>query len=416
MPHKFQSLRLALATLSLAACGALAQPEWVQDGSAGFVVSSIRYALAEDAEENGACPEGMTTGYADRSEVFVDLEGLELREGEAEEQHLKRLFGVAFGDKPVTNLCLNPELGAPDDRFRTVTAQGVPVEGIDLDPLVPKSRTGGYCAHEDFPGMQGGSGIDNQFYRVFGCSAQYQSTGLSNSFEIEMLTGSWGVLVTLDGIDDIANDDEVAVGIFASADPIQLSPAREPLPYATYAIHPEPRFQARTRGRIVDGVLTTEPVDVRIEWVVNSIRQDRPLDDAVLQVTLDEEGVMDGYLAGFTQVEDLYNYSFGFRNGTDGTGELAPLRLRSGSAVGKSFVLGYTCEGVYQALYANADADPDPQTGRCRALSTQYRVAAIPAFVVAEATASSNANLDAAGYRREEMYEAAPPENKKEER
>lgn len=412
MPRNFQSLRLAAAALACAAGGALAQPGWVQDGGAGFVVSSIRYALAADAEENGACPQGMTTGYADKSDVFVDLEGLALREGETEEKHLKRLFGVAFGDRPVVNLCLNPELGPTDTKFRTVTAAGVPVEGIDLDPLVPASRTGGACAHDDFPGMQGGSGIDNQFYRVFGCSAQYQSTGLSNSFEIEMLTGSWGVLITLDGIDDIVNDDAVEVGIFASNDPIQLSPGREPLPYATYAIHPEPRFQARTRGRIVNGVLTTEPVDVRIEWVVNSIRLDRPLDDAVLQVTLGEDGALDGYLAGYTQVEDLYNYNFSFRNGTDGTGQLAPIRLRSGSAVGKSFVLGYTCEGVYQALYAHADADPDPETGRCRALSTQYRVAAIPAFVVANATAGSNENLDAAGYRRDGVYEATPTESK----
>ena len=51
---------------------------------------------------------------------------------------------------------------------------------------------------------------------------------------------------------------------FANADPIQLSPTREPLPWATYSMHPESRFHARTRGAIRDGVLTSEPVDLRI--------------------------------------------------------------------------------------------------------------------------------------------------------
>ncbi|NND66586.1 MAG: hypothetical protein HKN19_03265 [Halioglobus sp.] len=390
---------------------ARAEPEFLVDGSAGFVVSSIRYALAGDAEENGACPGGMTTGYVDKSQVFVARDGLQLRDGETEAEHLKRLFGVAFGADPVRNLCMNPELGGADAGFRVVTGENVPVFGIDMDGAVSAidgQASQDACPHDDFAGMNGESGIDNQYYRVMGCSAQYQSTGLSNSFEIEMLTGSWGVLITLDGVDDIVNDDEVQVGIFASADPIALSSSREPLPYATYAMHQDPRFQARTRGRISGGVLTTDPVDVRIEWVVNSIRLDRPLDDARLHLVLDEEGVLDGYLAGYTNVEDLYNYNYSFRSGTDGTGNLAPLRLRAGSAIGKAFVLGYTCEGIYQALYEYADADPDPDTGRCRAISTQYQISALPAFVVDEATASSNAILDAAGFGRADVYDAKP--------
>ncbi len=400
-----------LCALLFTTVQARAEAEFLVDGSAGFVVSSIRYALAADAEENAGCPEGMTTGYADKSEVFIVHDGLQQRDGESEDEHLKRLFGVAFGAESVRNLCMNPELGREDPGFRVVTGENVPVFGIDMDGAtssVDGPAVQDACPHDDFAGMNGESGIDNQYYRVVGCSAQYQSTGLSNSFELEMLSGSWGMLITLDGVDDIANDDEVQVGIFASADPIQLSPNREPLPYATYALHQDPRFQARTTGRISGGVLTTDPVDVRIEWVVNSIRLDRPLDDARLHMILDDEGVMDGYLAGYTNVEDLYNYNYSFRNGTDGTGNLAPLRLRAGSAIGKAFVLGYTCEGAYQALYEFADADPDPATGRCRSISTQYQISALPAFVVNEATASSNAELDAAGFGRTGVYDARP--------
>ena len=35
---------------------------FVQDGKAGFVVTEIQYALGLDAEQAGACPDGMTEG------------------------------------------------------------------------------------------------------------------------------------------------------------------------------------------------------------------------------------------------------------------------------------------------------------------------------------------------------------------
>jgi hypothetical protein len=409
----WRSRRVLVAAMAVCAGQVMAQAEFLVDGEAGFVVSSFRYALSHDASETGACPGGMTEGYANKGDVFVGRDDLEQLEGEKEDLYIRRLFGVAFNDDSVRNLCLNPELGEPDPRYRTVTGEDVPVYGIDLDGHTARAdgKPGrGSCSHADFPGMNGETGIDNQFYRLVGCNNSFQSTGLSNSFDIEMLTGSWGILITLSGVDDIVNDDEVEVGIFANADPIQLSPTREPLPWATYAMRPEARYQSRSRGRIRDGVLTSEPVDLRVQWVVNSIREDRPLQRAQLHMTLSEEGVLEGYLAGYTNVEQLYNYMFGFRTGTDGTGQLAPPRLRAGSSIGKAFVLGYTCEGAYYALQELADADPDPETGACTSISTQYQLRAIPAFVVAQASGGANDELDAAGFRRSGDYaDDTPP-------
>src|ERR1044072_3951140 len=147
-----------------------------------------------------------------------------------------------------------------------------------------------------------------------------------------MLTGSWGILIELDGVEDIRNDDSVAVGIFANADPIQLSPNRNPLAYATYAIDQDPRFRAKTKGRIKDGVLTTDPVDVRFHSITNSLRLERPLQHARLQLTLSKDGVLSGYLAGNTPVEAMYDYQFGYRSGKNAQGALAALPLQIGRA------------------------------------------------------------------------------------
>ena len=193
---------LALFVVTLLSRPATAQGDFVMDGEAGFVVSSIRYALSHDAAETGACPQGMAQGYANKGDVFVGRPDLQQREGEKEDLYVRRMFGAAFSDKEVKNLCMNPELAEADTRYRTVSGEGVPVYGIDMDGVDSRSDADaapGACAHDDFPGMNGESGIDNQLFRVVGCLESFQSTGLSNTYETEMLTGSWGILMTRHG-------------------------------------------------------------------------------------------------------------------------------------------------------------------------------------------------------------------------
>jgi hypothetical protein len=355
-----------IAAASLASA-AQAQTSFVQNGTAGFVVSDIKFALADDAAKTGACPNGMSLNP---EEIFALTPQGKRKKGESDEQYAHRRNDGAkqFSTAPNgQNLCMNPEAGKPDPYFRTVDANNIPVDGIE--------------------------GVGNRFYRVVGCSRSYQSSGSSNTFATEMLTGSWGIVITLSGVDDIHNDDNVEVGIFANGDPIALSPNRTPLEYATYAIDQDPRFRAKTRGRIKDGVLTTDPVDVRFHWIVNSLRLDRPLLHARMRISISEDGVLNGYVAGYTPVEAMYDVQYGYRNGKNGAGELAPLPLRLGTGNGAARVLGHTCQGAYFALYQYADGDPDPQTGRFTSISTQFRITAIPAFVVDVATQSANAKL-----------------------
>ena len=378
-----------------------------QNGRMGFVVSHIKYALSKDASETGACPDGMTKGYGDAGgfndvgAAFVSKSPeLQRKEGEVEDQYVRRIFSQAMSDPNTKNLCLNPELGKPDPNFKTVTGKNVPADGIDLDGQ--DSRANGKaapntCAHEDFRGMNGDRGIDNQFYRLVGCSKSWQPSGISNQYEIEMYTGAWGILVTLKGAEDQRNAKDVEVGIYANGDPIQLSPTREALPNATYAMDQDPRFRATTHGRIVNGVLTTDPVDVRFHVITNSIHLERPLQDARLRMTFTPDGGMEGILAGYTQVEELYDFQYGFRNGKDAKGNPAPLQLRTVSSIGQAAVLGHTCQGAYYAMKQLADGHRDAKTGQCTAISTQYRIKAIPAFVVDAATESVNKDLDRGG-------------------
>jgi hypothetical protein len=397
MRHRGVVGAIALLLLSGVTPAADVPSAGLGSGQTGFIVSHIAYALSKDAKDTGACPEGMTQGNA---EIFSSTAEGHQHEGESDQDYARRVnqgFQALSTAPNGQNLCMNPEAGVPDPHFRVVTGKNVPAEGIDLDGQ-DSHRQGkaapNTCSHDDFRGMNGERGVDNQFFRLVGCSKSFQSTGLSNSYEIEMYTGAWGILITLKGVNDLHNASDVEVGIYANADPIQLSPTREALSNATYAADQDPRFRATTHGRIVNGVLITDPVDVRFHVVTNSIHLERPLKDARLRMTFTPDGGLDGILAGYTPIGEMYDFQYGFRNGKDAKGNPANSRLISGSANGQARVLDHTCNGAYFELQHLADGHRDPKTGQCTSISTQYRIKAIPAFVVEAATRSGNDALD----------------------
>ena len=372
----------------------------------GFVVHGIGNALARSGQIEAMCPEGRSLGYL---QIFKESEDGRRRTDEPVSEFNARMNAGAFtmATHNGRNLCANPELGPPDPHYRLMTSSGIVSYGIDLDGQVSSasgSPTPGTCSHEDFIGVDGTPGVDNQMARVVGCDgAGEQYAALDESSDIPsgengvsemMLQGGWGILITLTGVDDLENDGDVGVGIYANADPIVLGPSKEPIPYATYAMDQDPRFRGETKGKIVNGVLTTEPVDVRFHWLVAGLHLERPLNHARLHVTFNDAGGIEGYLAGYTPVEAMYDINYGFRNARGDDGNIVPPeRTRMLSVLGNS-VMGRTCHGAYTAMYQLADGDPDPETGRCTSISTQYWIRATPAFVVDVETQSSNQDLN----------------------
>lgn len=363
-----------------------------RDGSAGFVATNFSYALGPDAEGSTACPRGLTGGIEAMTRAYAETPGGARREDESDRQFFGRISRAVGSTDDGRNICMHPEAAGPDPTWQMVS-NSVTVDGIDLDGSSSGASSANSCGQQDFSDDHGRSGIDNQFYRVIGCTSGFQSNAQGNEFEIEMLTGAWGILVTLDGVDSIYNDPEVEVGIYASADPIQLSASREPLAFASYAMKQEPKFRAVARGRIVNGVLTSNPMDVGLVYTVNSMIHDRVLRDARVRLTFTPDGGLEGILGGYTPVEAMYNVQFGARDGKTANGELAPERLRIGTSEGRSRALGYSCQGAYHAMYEAADGHPDPETGRCTSISTQYRIRLAPAFVLDTETASANSPL-----------------------
>lgn len=405
----YSVVRMGLAGTALGAIallGVLAAPHpaegqsaTLQDGKAGFVVSHISYALSTETDTAAICPQGTSIGPRD---MFAATPEGQRQQGESDADYARRLnvggqrMQVAANGQ---NLCANPEAGAPDPNQHTAAAS-LTAYGIDLDGQASRANgraAPGTCAHDDFRGANGQRNVDNQFLRAVGCANTLLPGGQANGFVTEMLTGSWGILITLEDVENLTNDNDVTVRFFANNDPIQLSPTREVLTNATYATSPDTRYQATARGRIVNGVLTTEPVNVAFPMVANTIRLDRTLRDARLRMTIAADGSMDGVIGGYSPIDEIYDTVFGFRSGRGPDGQPANPRLRQGSASGYANAARHTCNGVYFALRQWADGHRDPATGQCNAISVQYRLRATPAFVVTSAERSQNQDLDTSG-------------------
>jgi hypothetical protein len=366
---------------------------FVRAGEAGFVVTQFGYALGPDASETSSCSNGMSKNVV---EIYGESEEGKRRPGENDEVYSKRL---EEGGKAISatadgkDYCTNPQLAPPDPHARFHTNPTARADGLNLDGKVSQSQADLTAGRLDFTGLDGTAGVDNQFWRVVGCSKPYQKNGHAVGFGSEMYTGSWGLLIKLDDLDDLKNDDHVVVRVYSNADPMQISPKREALEYATYAFDRDPDYQAKVKGKLKNGVLTTEQFDFLFKRVTNAMYVDRPLHKARIQATLSPNGTMKGYLAGYTPVEQMYDFQFGYRSAKTGNGNPADPRRVIGTANGAARTLGYTCPGMYQGLHRFADGDFDTKNRKFTSISTQYRFEARPAFIVDVETKSVNEKL-----------------------
>ena len=328
--------------VAAAACGSPEPPSEEQARAAatgetrGLVLST--FAMVIPGPDPAACPAG-----------------LNLNAKQIEEEH----------GREVSTDCDDP--GAhPDPGFLTLDTPGA-LTGLDLDGITSSSDAPGRCAHDDFRDPSGAPGIDHQMWRVVGCTRGYQRGDLIDDYgRGAVRTGSFTALIELRGLDDPVDDDLVEVRFFSSEDEVPTGAAGEPLAGGSFAPHPDPRFHsAATTGRVRDGVLTTDPVDLRLQIEIQVIDSAYWIRDAVLEVALTPDGAASGLLAGYWDVENFYEMM--------GRHYLASLAAR---------FLGYTCPGLYRALHALADGHPDPETGACTSLSAAWEVEAIPAFIV----------------------------------
>jgi len=357
-----------IVSLLAAAISPAAAAPWVR----GFVVDNYEpafyYGARSGTEAPGTdCPKGTIpildykTVLKTRWRTNTEVEKLTLpvsAGGEGE-----RVISPAMqhrGFRRDIDTYINP-FTAPDAGMQQVT--GKIAEGFNLDG---NARSGGFTSPD------GQRGIDNAFYRAWGCIMSYRGTPyhayLSQRANDKMLDGLYTMVIRLSGNADPMNDDHVSFEVAYSPDHVVKDPLGNVVRDVSFRVVKTEQY-SRLKARIHNGVLETEQADVRLpafSWGETN-RGEVLFQKGRVRLVMNKDGGLSGLVGGYRDWREVYARD--------------TFNMPSGGATRETYYHQNQI-AMYYALKRNADGIPDPRTGRNTAISAAFRFTAKPAFVV----------------------------------
>jgi hypothetical protein len=342
----------------LAGSGAMAAEVTVpQDGKLGLALYWMHWSIHQTPEAKTECPTGFNVGsreellmqFPDKNKVYT-----------FEETALHREAATWY-----------PDIVKYDD-LPFKEAQGKIAIGMNLD---------GEVGANDFTSPEGEPGVDNQLFRVIGCVDGWRGpVGVLDQFGLTRMFRNNvhnRLLVEITGIDSMSNDDSVDVATYRGMDDLLADASgNNYMPGGSQRV--DQRYGAKLishrKGKIVDGVLITEPADwIFPEYQVNT----QLMRDARFRLKLTPDGA-EGLIAGYADIDDWHS---AFIKGWS--------TIRSGQGLGSQ-------PSHARALERLADAYPDPKTGKNTAISAALDAKFVQVFIQHPAAKVAGANASPA--------------------
>jgi hypothetical protein len=342
---------------------------------AGAVVTLLTYGAAAVAND-GTAPPNRTIGY-----VINDFEwAVHQTPGAKSEcpnglnkmgprEQFKAMFPDDGTKKSIieTQLAYEAAVWWPQNKIQDLPfyeAQGKVAIGLDLD---------GKTDENDFTSPDGLGGVDNQLYRALGCIDNYRSGASVLTFDKTFFKKNQisRMLIQITDVDSLINDDDVTVTTYRGQDPLMFDATGEGyVPGGTQRLDIRwgREFINQAKAKIVDGQLTTEPLDFYIpleiardegaNWWIRGGR---------FSLSLTAERAQ-GLVAGYADIDRFY-YS---RNRVWSTHHLSYGQESSIS--------------VYRSIKRLADGYPDPATGENTAISSAMKLWLVQVHILPEQT------------------------------
>jgi len=270
-------------------------------------------------------------------------------------------YNIALGFRgPNKELVYNSPTIMPDPGIKLSTSKIS--EGLNLDD---NPETG-------FVGVDGEKGIDNNFYKVTGCSYRFRAKPWTASpFESRngyMQDGAYTIVMVMSGKQDPKNDSDVTVGIYMSPDRMVKDSLGTIAKDYTFRVDTNPKFQSLFKAKIKDGQLeSTDRSTVRVYDMDGYQFPLIELKKTKARFKVMPDGRMEGVIAGYRDWVSQYVQNFPAWN--------SPFFAGAFEKLGHTDAISY-----YYALRREADGIPDAQ-GRNTAISHAYRFKLVPAFV-----------------------------------
>jgi hypothetical protein len=269
---------------------------------------------------------------------------------------------IAWRGPDQMNVALLPGIVADPGFVAPVSdvAEGFDLDGDDGSGAPPP----GVRKHKNFRSPDGRTGIDNQLFTVEGCVEGLRRKGfLPMIFNEGRAAGRQTALVAITGIDDDRNDDDVTVTLLYSEDGLRRSPSKVVLPDYTFRVSDSPQFTqsfARFHGRIVDGVVVTDPIAKVHVHEVTGI--ETTLYSPRLRIRFLPDGRMKGVIGGYLDWRKRYVFDV-YRGGQ------------------YENTVGLQSPAIYNAIKRAADGLQDKETGEFDGISAAFDIEGVPAFI-----------------------------------
>lgn len=332
----------------------------------GFVIPSWLTAMYE-TKYYDECPDGLAIGNdelwwkglspMDRDKL---TNGGDLEPVDPPRRPMSVLRGPNKED-----VCWMPEI-VKDPPLRVI--KGKYGYGFNLDGTENGEATANTCKHEKFVTPDGTTKVDNQMYRILGCIYGWRKGEYVESHaDRERRDSSVGmILIEVTDVDDEMNDPDVSVGFYTTRDPLHKDSTGGILPYGSYRIVETKEYGTIAKGKIVDGKLITEATDTRLPLYAHQVTATMLIKGLRMELPVaarPDGKPQAGMIGGYHDFENWYNDYI--------------RRMESVLVTGQ-----WSCPAVYVAAKELADGYPDPETGKCTAISTAMNIEALPAFVI----------------------------------
>jgi hypothetical protein len=354
---------LAAVSLLLAGGSAFAQtsqPQGPQDkGTIGLVIGGWRFGLFETENAKQECPEGFQ--FKQSQNYAAQFPTPEARQAQGER------FGYYVNRGPNgENVFYFPTVVKDPLPFRP--AQGPTAIGLDLDGEQQGRGAAQSLPHGNFTSPDGRRGIDNQLYRVIGCTPGWRKGGMIEGIVSQYMRSETQarLLLEITDVDDERNDDHVTITTYRGRDPVAADSKGALIPWLSQRIDYKggARYVQRLSGRIVDGVLITDPMDVRLPYYEQpDMAGDRDIKKMRLEIKLTRDGA-DGLLGGYVDLDNWY---------------LTYAKTWGAHAIAD--IEGWSAPATYQALHEFADYR-DPKTGQVTGISAAYQVSFARTYII----------------------------------
>jgi hypothetical protein len=322
----------------------------------GFVLTDWHLAMPEskDAKE---CPQGF---QYDNNQQWAAQFPTEAAQRAVIAKYYHRQNRGPQGE----NAWYNPGLVKDPLPFREL--QSKIAVGMNLDGSDDGAATAKTCKHEKFIGDDGTAAVDNQLFRVFGCQKGMRKSGFFDEFHNHSIRVDPinRILVEVTGVDDELNDPDVEVTTYKGENKLVEDGDGKVLPWQSQRVDEQlsPYYFSHTHGKIVEGVLITDPVDINWQHKLGiGSPSHYKIEGMRLRLKLSPNGA-DGIMAGYYDIPQFWE-------------------VYSKNAQAADWLASASGPSVWAAITRYADGDKDA-TGHCNAISMAQGVAFARAFIV----------------------------------